>query len=156
MVDEKLTRASESKQSIREKIAAMLCSLILAYYCGSWAMSQFEDAAVLRDGQVVDARVMSTRTGQGVIRATIEYRGMAEGREVACVAEVSLGKLRSSPTIGEQISLSVRPGPCARPVSRTALQLPWVFVGLALLMLAVAVASAISLVRRAIPSGQQR
>jgi hypothetical protein len=107
---------------------------------------------VLREGQVVDARVVSKRSARGVILATVEYTGMAEGREVACVAEVSLGYLRSSPKIGEQINVSVRAGPCARPVSRAALQWPWIFVGFTVLMLAGAIKAALNLLRYAIPS----
>jgi hypothetical protein len=155
MVDE-VTETEALKERVREKLAALLLGLVLAYCFGSLAISQFEDAAVLREGQVVDARVKSKRSARGVILATIEYGGMAEGQEVACVADVSLGYLRSSPKIGEQISVSVRPGPCARPVSRTALQWPWVFVASSLLMLAIALASAVSLVRRAIPSRQRQ
>jgi hypothetical protein len=105
-----------------EKLAALLLALVLAYYLGSLAISQFEDAAVLRVGQVVDARVKSKRSARGVILATVEYAGMGEGHQLVCVEELSLGYLRSSVEIGEQISVSVRPGPCARPFSGTAIQ----------------------------------
>jgi hypothetical protein len=139
-----------------EKLAALLLALVLAYYLGSLAISQFEDAAVLRVGQVVDARVKSKRSARGVILATVEYAGMGEGNQLVCVEELSLGYRRSSVEIGEQISVSVRPGPCARPVSRTAIQCPWVFVGSSLLMVAIALASVVSLVRRTFPSGQRQ
>jgi len=120
------------------------------------AISQFEHAAVLRDGQIVDVRVLSTRSARGVILATIKYGGTAEGRVVACVAEMSLGYLRAHPKIGEQISVSVRSGPCATPVSRTAIQWPWVFVGFSVLMLALTLASAVNLIRCTIPSCKQK
>ncbi|CAO4135437.1 hypothetical protein OFEAOIEE_LOCUS3180 [Methylorubrum extorquens] len=144
------------KQRIRENLAGMLIGLILTYYFGSSAMSQFEDAAVLRDGQFVDARVMSLHSARGYSVATIEYSGTTDGRKVACIGKVSLGTARTYPGIGEQISVGVRPGPCTRPVSRTTYQWPWVFVGVTLLMLAVTLACAVHLARCIIPSRQRQ
>jgi len=139
-----------------EKLAALLLALVLAYYLGDLAISQFEDVAVLHEGQVVDARVRSKRSARGVILATVEYEAKAEGHHLVCVEDLSLGYLRSSVKIGEQISVSVRRGPCARPVSPTAIQWPWVFVGLSLLMVAIALTSIVSLVRRALLLGQRQ
>lgn len=145
------------KQRIRENLAGVLIGLILIYCFGSSAMSQFYDAAVLRDGQFVDARVISLHSARGGYSvATIEYSGTTDGRKVACIGKVSLGTARTYPEIGGQISVGVRPGPCTRPVSRTTYQWPWVFVGVTLLMLANTLRCAVHLARCIIPSRQRQ
>ncbi|MCK2056843.1 hypothetical protein [Methylobacterium sp. 37f] len=125
----------------------MFLGLVLTYYFGSAALSQFEHAAVLREGQVVGARVKSRRSFRGVIVATIEYDSMAKGREIARLADVSLGDLNQRPKLGEQIGVRVRPGPCAMPVSRTAIQWSWIFTGFSLLTVAIMLGSAVNLER---------
>jgi hypothetical protein len=153
---ENVTQADARRQRVRENFAGLLLGLVLTYYFGSLTLSQFEHAAVLRDGQGIDARVLSARSFRGVIVAVVQYSGMAEGREIECRADVSLGYWSHRPKLGEQIAVSVRPGSCATPVSQTAIQWPWAFDAVSLLIMVIPLVSAVNLVQCVIPLRQHK
>jgi len=133
-----------TKQHDWQMAGTIVLCLIFAAYFGNLAISKVEDAIVLRDGQVVAARLRAVRHAKQVTMATVEYHTSSAQQVLECVSDVSLGYLQASPNIGDQINLSIRPGECSRPVARTSPQSAWFFISITLLSLAGSVACVVA------------
>lgn len=136
-----------TRQHVWQMAGTTLVCLVFTAYFGNLAISKIEDAIVLRDGQVVAARLRAVRHAKQVTMATVEYHTSSAQQVLECVSDVSLGYLQASPNIGDRINLSIRPGECSRPVARTSPQSAWFFISITFLSLAGSVACVVAGIR---------
>lgn len=130
-------RDKRKTETVRFLLAMALMWLVGAVHFAQKTFREFEDVTVLRTGQRVDARVTRVELlSKGGVSATLTYDSSGAGGPPNCSQHVSMGYRPSWLSDGKQITVSIRPGSCTRPVIWTSEKWPWIFAGSSLFILA--------------------